>query len=319
MLLLGGYLAAVRFRFDRTTLFFTTGVLVMFLALVSPLDTLGDDYLFSAHMLQHILLDFVAPPLFVLGFSERLARQVLRWRPAALMERWLRRPLLAWVLGIGTLWVWHWPAFYDAALANEHIHIFEHLTFLVTGTIFWWPVFGPLAGHRLAPMLAVVYLALGALANAVLGIFFTLSSTTYYPPYAQPDNELGALSLIRGRWGINQLADQQLGGAFMWAIGSVIFLWAILALVGPLVAPGGGEKLMTSKDPTGWSEPQPAKLPKPTYWPATLALGNVLIAWGLVTTPAISVVGGMLFSLAAAGWLRDLVEQRREEGDAKHD
>lgn len=76
---------------------------------------------------------------------------------------------------------------------------------------------------------------------------------------------------------------------------------------------------MTPKDQPGWSEPQPAKLPKPTYWPATLALGNVLIAWGLVTTEVISVVGAVLFSIAAAGWLRDLVEQRREEGGAQHD
>ncbi len=90
--LLGGYLGAVHLRLDRTTMFFTAGVGVMFLALVSPLDVLGDDYLFSAHMLQHLLLDLVAPALFVLGVPEPLARRVLSWRPADFFERTLGHP-----------------------------------------------------------------------------------------------------------------------------------------------------------------------------------------------------------------------------------
>lgn len=82
VLLLAGYLAAVRFRFDGRTLCFVAGSLVMLLALVSPLDALGDDYLFSAHMLQHILLDLVAPLLFVLGCPASLIRRLLQWPPS---------------------------------------------------------------------------------------------------------------------------------------------------------------------------------------------------------------------------------------------
>lgn len=230
-LLLTGYLAAVRFRFNRTTFLFASGVGVMLLALVSPLDTLGDDYLFSAHMLQHILLDQVAPPLFVLGLPAGLARELLSWPPADRAERILGRPLLAWVLGIGTLWLWHLPVLYDATLANERIHILEHLTFLVTGTILWWPVFAPLRERRLPALAATAYLVLAGAANALLGIIFTLSSHPFYSGYAHPNDRLGALSLIRNRWGLSQLADQQLGGAFMWVIGSVIFLAAILARI----------------------------------------------------------------------------------------
>ena len=231
-LLEAGYLTAVRFRFDRATLSFTAGVAVMFLALVSPLDALADDYLFSAHMLQHILLDLVAPPLFVLGCSEGLARRILRWPPAGRAERLLGRPALAWGLGIGTLWLWHWPGLYDAALGSENVHVFQHLTLLVTGTIFWWPAFTPVAERRMRPLIAVTYLALGSLANALLGIIFTISSTPFYWRYDHPRDELGALSLIRGQWGLSQLADQQLGGAFMWTIGGVVYLWAIIVLVG---------------------------------------------------------------------------------------
>ncbi len=136
-LLLAGYLAAVRFRIDSTAVIFITGVVLMVIALVSPLDELGDDYLFSAHMLQHILLDLVAPMLFVLGLPVALVERILSWPPAAVTERILSRPPLAWALAVGTLWIWHLPRLYNATLASEAIHTFEHLTFLVTGTILY--------------------------------------------------------------------------------------------------------------------------------------------------------------------------------------
>jgi cytochrome c oxidase assembly factor CtaG len=230
-LLLCAYLVATRFRMAVTTLWFVTGVVVMLLALVSPLDELGDDYLFSAHMLQHILLDLVAPSLFVLGLPAWLARPMLRPSPIARAERILGHPVVAWFLGVGTLWIWHLPVLYDLTLQNESVHIFEHLTFLVTGTILWWPVFTRLDERRLAPLLSVAYLSLAALANGLLGIIFTISSTPFYVGYTQPRDDLGALSLIRNTWGLSQIEDQRLGGAFMWVIGSVIFLWAIMVLV----------------------------------------------------------------------------------------
>jgi cytochrome c oxidase assembly factor CtaG len=229
--LVAGYLTAVRFRIGRTTVLFVSGVIVMFLALVSPLDTLGDDYLFSAHMLQHILLDLVAPPLFVLGLPVSLCQRMLRWPPAAWAERILGNPAVAWTLGIGTLWIWHLPSLYDATLANETVHAFEHLTFLMTGTILFWPVFTPLSERRMAPLVGVIYLSLAAVANSLLGIIFTIATTSFYSGYAHPKDELGALSLIRNTWGLDQVADQQLGGVFMWAIGSVIFLGAIMLIV----------------------------------------------------------------------------------------
>jgi len=231
LLLLAVYLTAVRFHVNRTTLFFVSGVAVMFLALVSPLDSLGDDYLFSAHMAQHILLDMVVPPLFVLGIPTEMATAILRCPPAAWAERILGTPVIAWMIGTATLWLWHLPFLYNVTLENEGVHIFEHLTFLVTGTIFWWPVFSPLPERRMTPLGSVIYLTLGAIANALLGIIFTISATPFYARYANPKDELGALSLIRNTWGLTQIADQQLGGAFMWTFGSVIFFWAIMVLV----------------------------------------------------------------------------------------
>lgn len=226
---LAGYGFAVRGRIDRAALRFLAAVAVVLVALVSPLDALADDYLFSAHMAQHLLLDLVAPALFVLGVSPALARRMLRHRALAAIERRLRRPVMAWLLGVGTLTIWHLPSLYDATLASETVHVLEHLSFLVTGTIFWWPALAPLAQLRLPPPVGLAYLVSAAMANGLLGILFTLSSTPWYQGYAHPRDELGALALIREQWGLSRLIDQQLGGALMWVLGSLVFLAAIVA------------------------------------------------------------------------------------------
>jgi len=225
------YAWVTRCREKILAVFFAAGVALMFLALVSPLDVLGDDYLFSAHMLQHILLNMVAPPLFVLGVPAWLLQRLLQRPPVSALERVLGHPAVAWSLGSGTLLLWHVPALFDATLENENIHIFEHLTFLVTGTILWWPVFARIETRRLAPMLSALYLLLASVPNALLGIYLTFCRTPLYVGYLHPSDEHGALALIRDRWGLDPLTDQQLGGAFMWVLGSAIYLWAILVMV----------------------------------------------------------------------------------------
>ena len=140
--------SVVRFRLTCAHLVLHSGTLILFLALVSPLDTLADTYLFSAHMMQHILLILIVPPLWIMGIPPHLLRKVLRRPALAKLEHHLAFPILAWSLGVGTMWLWHWPPLYNRALAHESLHIAEHLLFLVTAVIFWWPVMAPL--ERLA-------------------------------------------------------------------------------------------------------------------------------------------------------------------------
>src|SRR6185437_12074419 len=133
--LLGAYWLAHRGGRSRAGDFsrakwFVGGVAVMLFALISPLDTLGDEYLFSAHMLQHLLLELAVPPLLLLGLTPRFARAVIDCRPLGRIERVLGNPLLAWTLGVATLALWHLPRLFDAALGNEYIHILEHLCFM---------------------------------------------------------------------------------------------------------------------------------------------------------------------------------------------
>src|SRR5207248_10011845 len=156
--LLGAYALALRGRFTKGTPLFLTGVLVLLLALVSPIDTIGDGYLFSAHMFQHLLLVLAVPPLLLLGTPASFFREILSRPLLGRFERVLRQPALAWALGTGAVWVWHLPALYNAALADEGVHIIQHLSFLATATIFWWPVLAPLHDHRMASLGGVGYL-----------------------------------------------------------------------------------------------------------------------------------------------------------------
>jgi cytochrome c oxidase assembly factor CtaG len=228
VLLMLGYLLITHFEMSRRTLYFALGDLTLLLVLCGPLDALADNYLFSAHMLEHLFLELVVAPLLLLGLPVWFIRKALAMPWINKVEHVLGTPLLAWFLGIGTLWLWHLPVLYNGALANERLHAFQHLTFLVTATIFWWPVLAPQGYRRLATLPAILYLYMGAVFNSLLGALLTFAPIGLFPHYLHPEDELGALSLIRNGWGLSVKGDQQLGGLFMWVLGGGIFLWAIL-------------------------------------------------------------------------------------------
>lgn len=230
--LLLAYWVWARPRPGRQTVLFVSGVLVMVFALMSPLETLGDTYLFSAHMLQHLLLLLVTPPLLLLGFPRPVAERLLAHSIPGRIEKGLRQPVLAWPLGVVTIWAWHIPALYNAALGTESIHVVEHLFFLVTATIFWWPVLSPLTERRLEPLATIPYLFGAAAASAILGIILTFTPPGLYPVYLYPPDRLGALPLIRNGWGLSAEVDQQIGGLLMWVPGSLVYLSGIVAALG---------------------------------------------------------------------------------------
>lgn len=227
--LLAAYGAAARFKFSRRAWCYLAGVIVLLLALVSPLDTLSDNYLFSAHMVQHILLILVVPPLLLLGIPREMAQKALRIPWVARAERILSKPLLAWSVGVGVLWLWHWPPLYNAAVANEQIHILEHLCFLAGSTIFWWPIISPVEELRMEPLLAVAYTFGACSAHTVLAIILTFAPLGHYPAYINPADPYGILPIIRGDWGLTPLADQQWGGLLMWVPACLVYLSFILA------------------------------------------------------------------------------------------
>ncbi|MGH7907409.1 MAG: cytochrome c oxidase assembly protein [Candidatus Binataceae bacterium] len=219
-------------RRDRSrSAFFIAGVVILFIALTSPIDTLADTYLFSAHMVQHMILELIVPPLMLLGLTKNFAAKITAVPGLGAIERVLRRPAPAWILGMGTLWIWHAPLLYNLTLQNEDIHIVEHLLFLITATIFWWPILSPLAESRMNDLFAVLYLIAAMLATSLLGIVLTFAHPGLYPAYLHPHDWLGILPLLRQQWGLTPEVDQQLGGLVMWVPGGLFFLGAVFLVM----------------------------------------------------------------------------------------
>jgi putative membrane protein len=205
---------------------FAAGLATVALALLSPLDSLAQG-LFAAHMAQHMLLVMAAAPLLVLGapglplavalapdWRRRFGR--LRHRPPVRAARHLlTRPMVAWAVHVGTLWAWHLPGPYQAALRSDAVHAAEHASFLATAVLFWWVVLSR-PGRRLAPGFAVLYLFAAALQGSALGALLTLAPAPLYPLQAA----------TASGWGPAPLADQQLAGLVMWVPADLVYLGA---------------------------------------------------------------------------------------------
>jgi len=229
--LIVSYITVTRFRFTKTTLSFMAGVLLLLLTLVSPIGMLSHNYLFSAHMLQHILLLLIVPLLLLSGIPNLLARRIIRGSRLANLIQVLRQPLIAWLCGVGAMWVWHIPSLYNAALGSEGLHIAQELSLLAMGTIFWLPVFAPLEEWRLAPPFATLYLFSSCIACTILGIIITFSAVGHYPAYLNPVDSLGILPFIRNELYLTPELDQQIGGLIMWVPCCLIYLLASMVTI----------------------------------------------------------------------------------------
>jgi putative membrane protein len=197
---------------------FLGGVVVVLLALISPLDEIGDTYLFSAHMLQHLLLILGAAPMLLLGTPGWMLAGLLRNSLVRRSAGWLTNPVVAFLIFNFNFAAWHFPAMYQATLLNENIHILEHLSFLVTAVLNWWPVIGPAAELRRLPYPGqMLYLFLEAIPGTVLGAIFVFADGPLYPFYVSAG----------GLFGLSPDVDQQLGGLIMGTLSSLMYLAAL--------------------------------------------------------------------------------------------
>lgn len=195
---------------------FTAGILVIYVALQSPLHALSEEYLFSAHMTQHLLLTLVAAPLLLLGTPQWLVRPLLRSRLFAAALRFATRPLFAFVIYNVALAFSHLPAFYDTALRLHDLHVAQHQVYLLTALLVWWGVCGPLPEVNRLPYPAQMLLLFGStLPSFVVGAILTHATEPIYPTYVAAPRIWDWLSPIE---------DQRLGGLIMWIIGSFYYL-----------------------------------------------------------------------------------------------
>lgn len=202
---------------------FHAGTGLVFLALISPLDRLADEYLFSAHMVQHLILVYFAPPLWLLGLPTWIPGWITRRRVGQHVFAWLTQPVVAFLVFNGTMWAWHFPNAYDAALAQEGLHIGEHLTFLASAVIGWWPIVGPISkgSGRLSPLERSIYLFLSMLACTSLAALITLSPRRLYHFYGENP----------WAWGMSPMLDQQIGGLLMWLPTDMLFMASALVFL----------------------------------------------------------------------------------------
>ncbi|MEO7167171.1 MAG: cytochrome c oxidase assembly protein [Chthoniobacterales bacterium] len=212
------YFAA--FGFHRRAGWFVAGLAVFLLALLSPINTLADGYLFSAHMVQHILLLLIVPALLLLGLP--------RSSSMALRPRFLTHPLMGWMAGVGAMWFWHWPTLCNAAVSSRPMFALQTGSLVLLGSLFWRQVIAPREDERLSPPGAVLYLFSACAACSVLGMILTFSPVTVCSIYSMPPpDRLGILPVIRGTWGFTPEKDQQVGGLLMWVPMCLIYLSAI--------------------------------------------------------------------------------------------
>jgi putative membrane protein len=215
---------------------FAGALVVMFVALTGPVHDLSDYYLFSAHMVQHMLLIFAMPTLLLYGTPAWMLRPLLRDRRLLWLATRLTRPMAAFIVFNLILVVWHLPPFYNLAMDRHPVHIVEHLMFMTASVILWWPVLSPLPELPRAPYpVQLLYLFVVGLPMVMVAIVITMADTLLYPFYASAPRVWEALP---------PQADQNLGGLIMWIPGGIVYLVAIAVVFFRWQVAGGGDEAL---------------------------------------------------------------------------
>ena len=200
---------------------FGSGLLLLFVILNGPLHDLSDFYLFSGHMVQHLIMELVVPPLLIAGTPGWMLRPALQWPVVGALARRSTTAPMAFAIFNVTLSVWHIPALYNTALLHHEIHILQHLTFLVASVLMWWPFMSPLPElPRLSYPGQMLYCFLMTLPMSVVAVYITMADTVLYPLYASSPR----------LWEISPKMDQLIGGLIMWIPGG-LFFYGIMTVV----------------------------------------------------------------------------------------
>ena len=218
-------LRTIRHATDAPTpaqrLAFASGLAVMFAALNGPIHDLSDSYLFSVHMVQHLLLTMVVTPLLIVGTPAAMLRPALAHPVVARIAKRITTGAAAFLIFNVVLIAWHLPPLYNLAMANHDVHIVQHLTFLVTSVLMWWPLLSRMP--ELPPLsrpLQILYVCLLMIPMSVVGMIITYADGVLYPAYEAAPR----------MWGLSPMEDQLIGGLIMWIPGSFIYI-ALLTVV----------------------------------------------------------------------------------------
>lgn len=200
---------------------FYGGLATIFLSLNGWLHDLSDYYLFSAHMIQHLLLTLLVPPLLIVGVPGWMLRPALQYPAIGATARFLTRAKVCFAAFNLVLIAWHLPVLYNAAMANHGVHIVQHLMFMAAAVMLWWPVLSQLPElPRLSYPMQMLYLFLTTIPMSIVAVYITYSENLLYPAYA-------AAPRI---WNLSPMEDQLVGGLIMWIPGGLLF-FAVITVI----------------------------------------------------------------------------------------
>jgi putative membrane protein len=203
----------------KHTFYFGIGLLTLWVALETPIDTISDHYLDSVHMLQHVLLGFIAPPLMLLGLSPNMAGILARFP----FVRAITEPIPAQVIAAAVMIGWHLPALYDATLHSEELHVVEHLMFIAAGLVLYWPILESTSAQarwQLSPGLKLLYMLAATLPQDGVALVLLFSRAPFYEYYLHVPRLVASMTPI---------IDQTLAGAVLMTLGKATM--AVAALV----------------------------------------------------------------------------------------
>jgi len=200
---------------------FHAALLILFLSLNGPLHDLSDSYLFSAHMVQHLLLAFIVAPMLLMGVTGDMLRPLIERASVRRLAEWGLAPTRCFTIFNVVIAVWHLPPMYNYALAHHPVHIAQHLLILAASVIMWWPILSPLPElPRLSYPAQMLYLFLMSIPMAIVAVYIAYADGILYPMYASAPRV----------WGISPMNDQMIGGLIMWIPGG-LFFYTVISVV----------------------------------------------------------------------------------------
>lgn len=196
---------------------FGGAIAVLWVASDWPMHDIGEEYLYSMHMVQHMLLSYVMPPLALLATPTWLARVLIGEGRLHTVVRWLTRPVVAGLLFNFCVMMLHTPFLVDLAVDSGPAHYGLHVVVVTSSLLMWMPICGPLPEFRMGPAGSMIYLFLQSVVPTVPAAWLTFAESSIYHVYDTP---------VR-LWGLSVTEDQQLAGAIMKVVGGM-YLWAIV-------------------------------------------------------------------------------------------
>jgi putative membrane protein len=204
----------------KHTLYFGLGLVTLWFALETPLDTISDYYLDSVHMLQHVMLGFVAPPLMLLGLSPSMVEKIVGVPGVSAVTEPVPAQLIAGLVMIG----WHLPPLYDATLYSGSLHVVEHVMFIAAGLVMYWPMLEATSAHsrwRLSPGAKLLYMLVATLPQDGVALALIFSRVPFYEYYTHAPRLVASLTPI---------IDQTVAGAVLMILGKATLAVAGIAV-----------------------------------------------------------------------------------------